>query len=169
MAALGFMPSSKLNNPDSLLTIFLISLEISILPIPGTWEMDINIGILATCAAFLAATYQLRTGNRNSFNRFLRARVIAQGATIAACVIGGYIYRSDSQTATELKAEERRRELEKIKVAGTGRAPAPDELTPSSLSNPRADESSLSTARPPPTPAAQSFWSQWGVNSSGRP
>ncbi len=29
-----------------------------------------NIGIIATCAAFLGATYQLRSGNRNSFNRF---------------------------------------------------------------------------------------------------
>ncbi len=126
-----------------------------------------NIGILATCAAFLGATYQLRSGNRNSFNRFLRARVIAQGATIVACVIGGYVYGSGSQTAIDRKAEERRQELEKIKLAGTGQVPVWDELAQSS-SNSRSDESS-STTRPPPTPAAQSFWSQWGVSSSKKP
>ncbi|KAF8342854.1 hypoxia induced protein conserved region-domain-containing protein, partial [Cantharellus anzutake] len=67
----------------------------------------VPLGILATCAAFIGASYQLRVGNRNSFNRYLRARVIAQGATIAACVIGGYVYGSNSQASIDRKAEER--------------------------------------------------------------
>ncbi|KDQ06368.1 hypothetical protein BOTBODRAFT_81523, partial [Botryobasidium botryosum FD-172 SS1] len=54
-------------------------------------------GILATCIAFGGATRHLRSGNRASFNRFLRFRVVAQGLTIAACVGGSYYYGQQSK------------------------------------------------------------------------
>lgn len=58
-----------------------------------------RVGILATCIAFVGATRQLRSGNRASFNRFLRFRVIAQGLTIAACVGGSYYYGREERAA----------------------------------------------------------------------
>ncbi|KAF8302555.1 hypothetical protein DL93DRAFT_2044060, partial [Clavulina sp. PMI_390] len=76
----------------------------------------VPLGVLATCVALIGATHQMRRGNRESFNRFLRFRVVAQGVTVAGCVIGSVIY---SREATIQKAVKRQEELEKIRVAGT--------------------------------------------------
>ncbi|GJJ10501.1 hypothetical protein Clacol_004727 [Clathrus columnatus] len=50
----------------------------------------IPLGVLATCVAFAGASRQMRAGNKESFNRWLRFRVIAQGFTVAAAVVGGW-------------------------------------------------------------------------------
>jgi len=44
----------------------------------------------AHCAAFLGATRSMRSGDRASFNRFLRFRVLAQGITVVGCVAGAW-------------------------------------------------------------------------------
>ncbi|KAF9513834.1 hypothetical protein BS47DRAFT_1382294 [Hydnum rufescens UP504] len=58
----------------------------------------VPIGVFATCVAFVGATHQLR------------------GVTIAACVIGSYVY---GQQALVDKANARAEEVEKIRLAGT--------------------------------------------------
>jgi len=50
----------------------------------------VPLGVLATCVAFLGATRSMRSGDRASFNRFLRFRVLAQGITVLGCVAGAW-------------------------------------------------------------------------------
>ncbi|KAF8507800.1 hypothetical protein BU17DRAFT_100260 [Hysterangium stoloniferum] len=79
----------------------------------------IPIGVAATCVAFVGATRRLRSGDRASFNRqafclmlilhrvaynasrWLRFRVIAQGFTVAAAVIGGWQIAQDRKAARQ--------------------------------------------------------------------
>ncbi|KAG2157095.1 hypoxia induced protein conserved region-domain-containing protein, partial [Suillus clintonianus] len=50
----------------------------------------VPIGVLATCGALIMATVKMRRGDSQSLNNWLRVRVIAQGATIAAVCVGTY-------------------------------------------------------------------------------
>ncbi|KAE8211973.1 hypothetical protein CF327_g4325 [Tilletia walkeri] len=52
----------------------------------------VPIGSLLTCAALIAASHQLRKGNREQFNRALRWRVGFQGLTVVAAVAGSLYY-----------------------------------------------------------------------------
>jgi len=52
----------------------------------------VPIGSLLTCAALIAASHQLRKGNRAAFNRALRWRVGFQGLTVVAAVAGSLYY-----------------------------------------------------------------------------
>ncbi|KAK0522301.1 Respiratory supercomplex factor 1, mitochondrial [Tilletia horrida] len=52
----------------------------------------VPIGSLLTCAALIAASHQLRKGNRTEFNRALRWRVGFQGLTVVAAVAGSLYY-----------------------------------------------------------------------------
>ncbi|EJU03840.1 hypothetical protein DACRYDRAFT_34672, partial [Dacryopinax primogenitus] len=50
----------------------------------------VPLGVVLTCMAFLGATRSMRTGNKASFNRYLRFRVVAQGVTVLGCVAGAW-------------------------------------------------------------------------------
>ncbi|CAD6918702.1 unnamed protein product [Tilletia controversa] len=54
----------------------------------------VPLGSLLTCAALIAASNQLRKGNREQFNRALRWRVGFQGLTVVAAVAGSLYYAS---------------------------------------------------------------------------
>ena len=51
----------------------------------------VPIGAAVTTAALLGASASLRSGNRASFQKFLRLRVAAQGVTVLAMVVGAYM------------------------------------------------------------------------------
>lgn len=52
-------------------------------------------GVLGTCAALLGAQRALRRGNSRRANRFFRYRVYAQGFTVLALVVGGFMYGNE--------------------------------------------------------------------------
>ncbi|KZP01404.1 hypothetical protein CALVIDRAFT_532164 [Calocera viscosa TUFC12733] len=66
----------------------------------------VPLGVLLTCIAFLGATRSLRSGDKASFNRYLRFRVLAQGLTIVGCVAGAYWIGRESRLAGKEKQKE---------------------------------------------------------------
>ncbi|CAO1636642.1 unnamed protein product [Jaminaea pallidilutea] len=52
----------------------------------------VPLGSLATCGALVVASYQLRKGNRATFNRALRWRIYFQGLTVVAAIAGIWLY-----------------------------------------------------------------------------
>lgn len=118
----------------------------------------------ATTVALLGASQSFRTGNKAQFNRFLRFRVLAQGLTIAACVIGSFVFTKE---AAAQKAIKRQEELEKIRVAGS-RFPGVE-----SAALPESSTASSSAAAPenvsPRGPATtEELWRRWGVKGDGK-
>ncbi|KAF8499401.1 hypothetical protein JB92DRAFT_938848 [Gautieria morchelliformis] len=65
----------------------------------------IPLGVAATCVALVGATRKMQAGDRNSFNRqllrWLRFRVLAQGLTIAAAVVGGWKISQERRAARQ--------------------------------------------------------------------
>lgn len=118
-------------------------------------------GVLATCVALIGASQQFRTGNRQAFNRFLRFRVVAQGITIVACVVGSAVWAKDSAAQKAIAREE---ELEKIRVAGS-RPVAVAELA----TEPPASPSHPQDTPPPEAPATtEELWRRWGVKPGSK-
>lgn len=121
--------------------------------------------------ALVGASQQFRAGNRESFNRFLRLRVVAQGVTIAACVIGSTIYAKEAATQKVVAREE---ELEKIRTAGSRSAAAENALKAENFSEPNEPsntDTSSNPSPPPPPPApttTEELWKRWGVKNGGK-
>lgn len=70
-------------------------------------------GILLTTAALIGAVREFKRGNSHNMNRYLRGRVIAQGATVAAMFIGSYVYETSVQEQKDHdKAVERERMMQ---------------------------------------------------------
>lgn len=113
--------------------------------------------------AFLGASRSFRSGDKAQFNRFLRFRVLAQGLTIATCVIGSFVYTKE---AAAQKAIARQDELEKIRVAGSNfpKAALP-ESNPPAPSSPVVPEN-VSPRGPATT---EELWRRWGVKGDGKP
>ncbi|GFZ46199.1 hypothetical protein JCM24511_04446 [Saitozyma sp. JCM 24511] len=66
----------------------------------------IPIGCVATVGALVGATVALRTGNRRTFNQWLRFRVLAQGATVMAMVVYGSVALTrEQQNAHYIKSQ----------------------------------------------------------------
>jgi len=61
--------------------------------------------------ALLGAVREFRRGNSQNMNRYLRGRVVAQGATVAAMLIGSYVYETRS---IESKEQEKQAERERM-------------------------------------------------------
>ncbi|RPB21599.1 hypothetical protein L211DRAFT_840508 [Terfezia boudieri ATCC MYA-4762] len=87
-------------------------------------EPLIPLGCLLTTLALWRASRAIKSGNKADTNKYFRARVYAQGFTIAAMVAGSYYWQSDrekrkhlSEEAKAKRAEEKRnawiRELER--------------------------------------------------------
>jgi len=66
----------------------------------------VPIGAAATCVALVAALVKSRRGDSKSMNYWLRARVVAQGLTIAAIVGGSYAYGQTKQQKEAAAAKE---------------------------------------------------------------
>ncbi|KAG8869961.1 Respiratory supercomplex factor 1, mitochondrial [Tulasnella sp. 332] len=67
-------------------------------------------GVLLTTFALIGAVREFKRGNSHNMNRYLRGRVLAQGATVAAMLIGSYFYETSNKETKELeqKAERER-------------------------------------------------------------
>jgi len=61
--------------------------------------------------ALMGAVREFRRGNSRGMNRYLRGRVVAQGATVAAMLIGSYVYETST---VEKKEQEKRAEKERM-------------------------------------------------------
>ncbi|OJA21248.1 hypothetical protein AZE42_02522 [Rhizopogon vesiculosus] len=61
----------------------------------------VPIGTLITCGALIMAMVKMRRGDSQSLNNWLRVRVIAQGATIAAVCAGTYAFSSTAGEETK--------------------------------------------------------------------
>lgn len=77
----------------------------------------VPIGTLLTCGALVMATVKMRQGNSQSLNNWLRVRVIAQGATIAAVCAGTYVMGSTSGDESK-----QTRQLDEIRAHREARA-----------------------------------------------
>ncbi|KAF8422522.1 hypoxia induced protein conserved region-domain-containing protein [Tirmania nivea] len=80
-------------------------------------EPLIPLGCLLTCAALWRASRAIKAGNKADTNRYFRARVYAQGFTVAAMVAGSYYWQSDREKRKHLTEEARRRAAEEKKAA----------------------------------------------------
>jgi len=72
-----------------------------------------------TCGALIMATVKMRRGDSQSLNNWLRVRVIAQGATIAAVCAGTYAL--GSTTGEETKQTRQLDEIHAHREARAGR------------------------------------------------
>jgi hypothetical protein len=75
------------------------------------------LGTLMTCGALIMATVKMRRGDSQSLNNWLRVRVIAQGATIAAVCAGTYTMGSTAGEETK-----QTRQLDEIQAHREARA-----------------------------------------------
>lgn len=91
-------------------------------PGPETWGQKgirkmkqqplVPLGILATTVALIGATrtFNSKTRDKATFNRWLRFRVIAQGLTVAACVAGSYVFGLEAKKQKALEEEARKQD-----------------------------------------------------------
>lgn len=79
----------------------------------------VPIGTLVTCGALIMATVKMRRGDSQSLNNWLRVRVIAQGATIAAVCAGTYAL--GSTVGEETKQTKQLDEIQAHREARAGR------------------------------------------------
>jgi len=130
----------------------------------------VPLGALATCVALIGASQQFRTGNRQAFNRFLRFRVVAQGVTVVACVVGSAAWAKESAAQKAIAREE---ELEKIRVAGTRPVAVPaaaataDSVTKPQIPSPTPTRSQPDT-QDAPSATTEELWRKWGVKSGSK-
>jgi len=120
-----------------------------------------------TCVALVQASRKMNKGDQASMNRWLRFRVLAQGAAIVSLLGYSYVYgfgkfastdvKHDDQERKKLHADRERerfqtrmREVEEIHRAETEGGPiAPQQ---------KEMQGMISTNPPPP---ARSSWSSW--------
>ncbi|KAI8580726.1 hypothetical protein K450DRAFT_235658 [Umbelopsis ramanniana AG] len=62
-------------------------------------EPFVPAGVALTCFALGAATYGMKKGKRSYANNMLRVRVAAQGFTIAAMIVGSFVYSQNTKTS----------------------------------------------------------------------
>ncbi|CAM9018753.1 unnamed protein product [Wickerhamomyces anomalus] len=66
----------------------------------------VPLGTLATCIAVGLAAHSVRIGNRKGAQKWFRYRVGFQGFTIAALVVGGFIYGKDNVEKKKTREEQ---------------------------------------------------------------
>lgn len=64
------------------------------------------LGTIATCIAVGLAAHSVRTGNRKGAQRWFRYRVAFQGFTVAALVVGGFVYGKDNLEKKKSREEQ---------------------------------------------------------------
>ncbi|PSR75665.1 hypothetical protein PHLCEN_2v8956 [Hermanssonia centrifuga] len=86
-------------------------------------EPLVPIGVFATCVALVMAASKLgKPSESMSMNRWMRVRVIAQGATIAAIVGGSYFYKDKQQQPDAITTAEETKMKEKLEFEARMRA-----------------------------------------------
>ncbi|RPB11413.1 hypothetical protein P167DRAFT_575426 [Morchella conica CCBAS932] len=70
------------------------------------------LGAALTCLALLQATRSIRAGNKAATNKWFRARIYAQGFTVAAMIAGSFYYKNEraEERAVEAVVAERKGE-----------------------------------------------------------
>ncbi|KAH8550945.1 hypoxia induced protein conserved region-domain-containing protein [Umbelopsis sp. PMI_123] len=68
-------------------------------------EPFVPAGVALTCFALGAATYGVKKGRRSYANNMLRVRVAAQGFTIAAMIVGSFVYTQNTKASARNNAD----------------------------------------------------------------
>ncbi|KAG8946634.1 Respiratory supercomplex factor 1, mitochondrial [Tulasnella sp. 424] len=126
----------------------------------------VPLGAVVTVWALLGAVREFKRGDSQNVNRYLRFRVVAQGATVAAMLIGSVIYEKSIKEQKEAEEkQERERMLSILDSVGDASssqpvpapvveaAPQPPPLaapTPASTILPVAEPASVSSASASP-------------------
>ncbi len=125
-------------------------------------------GAAATTVALVIAMTKMRKGQSHSLNNWLRVRIVAQGLTVAAVVVGSWSYGT-SRPSPELDAtvaldkaaqervafEERLRLAEEVTRAESGLAPSTNGQTPAAPTTELPSSSPISGSR-------RSWWKWYG-------
>ncbi|KAH9996310.1 hypoxia induced protein conserved region-domain-containing protein, partial [Russula vinacea] len=88
----------------------------------------VPVGAAATTAALVIAMTKMRKGQSRSLNNWLRVRIIAQGLTIAAVVVGSWAYGT-ARPAHELDASAAQDKAALERVAFEDRLRLAEEVT----------------------------------------
>ncbi|KAG8906959.1 Respiratory supercomplex factor 1, mitochondrial [Tulasnella sp. 408] len=128
----------------------------------------VPIGAAITVWSLLGAVREFKRGNSQNVNRYLRFRVVAQGATVAAMLIGSVIYEKSLREQKEAEEkQEREKMLAILDSVGDGSpsqpvpapvveaAPQPPPLaapTPASTILPVAEPAPVSSSASPDAP-----------------
>ncbi|KAG8902192.1 Respiratory supercomplex factor 1, mitochondrial [Tulasnella sp. 417] len=129
----------------------------------------VPLGAAITVWSLLGAVREFKRGNSQNVNRYLRFRVVAQGATVAAMLIGSVIYEKSIREQKEAEEKQEREKMMSIlDSVGDGSssqqpvpapvveaAPQPPPLaapTPASTILPVAEPASVSSSGSPDGP-----------------
>ncbi|KAI0074618.1 hypothetical protein K474DRAFT_1520157 [Panus rudis PR-1116 ss-1] len=129
----------------------------------------VPIGTAATVFALVMAFTHTRTGNQRSFNNWLRARVVAQGFTVAALVGGSYMIKTQSdanhndEVAAKARAAREEADAAKEKREFEERLKAAEEAWKAEVG--QAESSAAQGVHSQATSSSKSWWS-WGSGSS---
>jgi len=74
----------------------------------------VPLGAVVTVWALLGAVRAFRRGNSQDMNRYLRFRVVAQGATVAAMLVGSVVYEKVIQEQKELESLKEKERMHSI-------------------------------------------------------
>jgi len=105
----------------------------------------VPIGAVVTVWALLGAVREFKRGNSQNVNRYLRFRVVAQGATVAAMLIGSFVYE---KAIVEQKEQEKAAERDRMLRILDALPPSSESPSVPSPVPPPARED----AAPPPPP-----------------
>lgn len=95
------------------------------LPRPSLALICLDQGAAVTTWALLSAVREFKRGNSKNVNRYLRFRVVAQGATVAAMLIGSYVYeKSVAEQKEQEKIADRERMHRILDALGDGKPQA---------------------------------------------
>ena len=129
--------------------------------------IDLLTGAAATTVALVIAMTKMRKGQSRSLNNWLRVRILAQGLTVAAVVVGSWAYGTgrpmpelDASAALDKAAQERAAFEDRLRLA--------EEVTraESGLA-PSANRQAPDTDLPSAPPISGSRWWRWYRSTDG--
>ncbi|KZV96011.1 hypothetical protein EXIGLDRAFT_734101 [Exidia glandulosa HHB12029] len=124
----------------------------------------VPLGILATCIAFFGAakTMNRKGVEKAQFNRWLRFRVIAQGATVAACVAGSYVFGKEAKRKKALEDEmNKQRDVERERARFQESLARAEELQKQEDDAVQQKPPTADALRTPPPQNPNSTWWGW--------
>lgn len=121
------------------------------------------------------AAIKMRRGQSTSMNTWLRARIIAQGATVAAVVAGSWAYGSavppravqEDTAAAKAKTEENRRAFEE-RMREAEKAEARERGVPVPVEAGSTSQSAAPEAKGATSGASWWSWSRWTGSGSAK-
>lgn len=120
-------------------------------------------GAAATTAALVIAMTKMRKGQSHSLNNWLRVRIIAQGLTIAAVVVGSWAYGT-ARPARELDASAAQDKAAMERVAFEDRLRMAEEVTraESGLAPPANGQATAAPTTELPSSSPRPWWRWYG-------